>query len=135
MPALACWLATAGVALLGMYAGQLLAGGAAGESHLAPFARFDGQHYRRIETIGYTYKPGERSDLAFFPAYPLAARCVSWIADTDPILALLITSNALLALAMVLFGRYLGTRARAPRQVWKRPAAPRVARWRWLRSR
>jgi len=49
-----------------------------GESRSAPrpdfvsaCVHFDAAHYMHIAKEGYTYDPAKRSEVAFFPAYPL----------------------------------------------------------------
>src|SRR5437879_5787744 len=43
---------------------------------LTACSRFDGHHYREIVEDGYSYDPGRRSTVAFFPVYPVTARLV-----------------------------------------------------------
>lgn len=74
---------------------------------LQSLARWDGQHYRDIAETGYNYTPGERSNVAFFPAYPLLARAVARTCDIDVQAALLAVSNLCFAAALVAMGVYL----------------------------
>ncbi len=46
----------------------------------SPWSQFDGPEYLRIVTSGYSYTPGVRSNIVWFPLYPLLVRGVdSWI--------------------------------------------------------
>jgi hypothetical protein len=74
------------------------------------FARHDGQNYKWIVTLGYSYDPERRSLVAFFPAYPMLARVVLEATDCEPVLALLIVSHAFLAGCFVMFARYVRIR-------------------------
>ena len=40
---------------------------------IAACTRFDAIHYKDIVESGYFYDPGRRSNVAFFPGYPVAA--------------------------------------------------------------
>lgn len=74
---------------------------------LSGFAAWDGGWYARVIEIGYSYEPGERSVVAFFPAYPLAASAVRAILGTGTTLNLVLTSNLCFLLAMCVFCAYL----------------------------
>lgn len=74
--------------------------------------RFDGIHYTAIVEDGYNYDPGRRSEVAFFPAYPLLSQAVSALTGLNARSALLVVSNAMLLGVFVLFAAYL--RGRAP---------------------
>jgi hypothetical protein len=75
-------------------------------------SHFDGDHYASIVEQGYSYDSQQRSTVAFFPAYPVATRLVIALTGWDTRLALLATSNLMLAGAFVVFSLYL--RARCP---------------------
>ena len=63
--------------------------------------RFDGLWFLRIATKGYVSGDGSA---AFFPAYPLAIRAVSWLIGGHPFAASLIVSNlAFLGALIVLY--------------------------------
>ena len=64
-------------------------------------SRYDANHYRRICETGYSYDPARQSDVAFFPAYPLAARGLERLTGCGPFWALLAVSNAALAVAFI----------------------------------
>jgi hypothetical protein len=74
---------------------------------LERFLRFDGLHYQRICVEGYSYNPNDRSDVAFFPAYPLAARAVMQLTGCASDVALIAVANGALALAFVLLAAYV----------------------------
>lgn len=59
----------------------------------------DGKFYLDIATRGYTYTPGEASNVAFFPAFPIATAAVAAIAMIPATVALPITSNCFCAAA------------------------------------
>lgn len=82
---------------------------------------YDGGHYRDIALHGYKYNPGERSTVAFFPAYPLLARLIMLAIGCSVEWALLIISNAGCLTCLVLFGAY----------VRNRPSATADAEGRW----
>src|SRR4051794_21446424 len=42
-------------------------------------AAWDGQHYVHIAEEGYSYNPEQMSNVAFFPAYPLAGRIIAGV--------------------------------------------------------
>ena len=48
--------------------------GANGSSSFKTTERFDTIHYLAIIERGYSYSPSHRSEVAFFPAYPLLAK-------------------------------------------------------------
>jgi hypothetical protein len=70
----------------------------------------DGGNYLSVLTNGYSYDPNEQSTVAFLPAYPLAASVVERLAGLAPRVALLVTSNAAFAAALVLLSAYLRSR-------------------------
>ncbi len=74
--------------------------------------RFDAIHYVRIIREGYSYDPEKRSNVAFFPAYPLLARGVSALTGLSAEEAALLTAQFALLAAFVLLSRYV--RARWP---------------------
>ncbi len=77
---------------------------------LDSFFRFDGMHYKSICDSGYHYDPAQRSDVAFFPAYPLLARGVMIVANCPAEWALLLAANVFLMFAFI--GLYAYTRER-----------------------
>ena len=82
---LTVWAVSGIIVFLGAYVGWRLASHDDSAPLAGVFSKFDGGHYARIATAGYTYTPGKHSDLAFFPAYPLIARGVAWLTDAAPI--------------------------------------------------
>ena len=72
--------------------------------------RFDAIHYRQIAQEGYVYDPGQRSVVAFFPAYPLLSRAVQEITGLAVEEALLLTAHLSLLGTFVLLIRYVRVR-------------------------
>lgn len=70
------------------------------------FANWDGEHYLKILTAGYSYDPARQSNVAFFPAYPLLGRLVARGTGVDPEVALLVVSHICLAASFALFATY-----------------------------
>ncbi len=75
---------------------------------------WDGGHYRRIATNGYSYTPNRPSDVAFFPLYPLTAKLLARCTGMNISIALIAISNCFLAGNFVLLHAY--ARARFPGQ-------------------
>ena len=73
--------------------------------------RHDALHYISLVTNGYAYDPAGRSEVAFFPAYPLLGRAVVAL-GVPPAVALLVVANACFLVALILLASY--TRARWP---------------------
>lgn len=71
--------------------------------------RFDALHYRSIVTDGYHYREEKRSNVAFFPAYPLLSMMLT-AAGFESKEAMLIVANVLLLGVIILFPFYLSTR-------------------------
>lgn len=74
-----------------------------GSDLLDPLARWDGRWYVDIAQSGYSYRPGEQSNVAFFPVYPFLMRVVAAPLGGSPwALALsgLLLSNASLVAAL-----------------------------------
>lgn len=78
--------------------------GAAGPSPLAWM--WDGGWYRKIVADGYSFTPTGESAFAFFPAYPLLARAVSFLTRCGTEWALLATAHLCLLAALIVFYRY-----------------------------
>lgn len=55
---------------------------------------WDGKWYLQIATSGYEYRHFKYSSIAFFPAYPLIARGLTYIFRVPTALCLVILSNA-----------------------------------------
>jgi Gpi18-like mannosyltransferase len=67
---------------------------------------WDGGWYVQIAQHGYTFHPHEQSPVAFFPAYPLTVRAVSWLVPGGVNLAAIAVTMASGAIAFVLFERW-----------------------------
>lgn len=98
------------VALFGVMLGMEIlrpASPSSGESQdlLSACVQHDGLHYKDIAVRGYEYDPHRRSDVAFFPLYPLLARGVMSF-GVVPEVALLLVSNVMLAIAFVVVHGY-----------------------------
>lgn len=77
---------------------------------IGAFCNWDGRWYNEVASRGYSYDPTQRSNVAFFPAYPLLGR---WLAQSTGLrtdLALLIVSHASLVGAFVVLAAYLRQR-------------------------
>lgn len=90
--------------------------------------QFDGHHYHEIAERGYSYDPTARSTVAFFPAYPLAARAVAAALGCDMVTALLLTSNCAFLASLVVLARYCAVRRAGPAEptwaLWALAACP-----------
>ncbi|HUY91556.1 MAG TPA: mannosyltransferase family protein [Pirellulales bacterium] len=67
---------------------------------------WDGRWYRGIATEGYSFDAHERSNVAFYPAYPGVSAALSWISGLQLRYSLLLVSHGSLAAAFVLLVRY-----------------------------
>jgi hypothetical protein len=80
-----------------------------------PLARalshWDGSWYAGIARDGYWYRPGEQGPVAYFPAYPLTMRALTWVGVNRWVAGMLVTLACGLA-AIALFRRW--ARAVAP---------------------
>lgn len=117
LTALAIWCFTGLLAALGFsfgfyYLNRAGYGVPAESDILDAVAIFDGRWYRQIAVDGYFYDPERRSNVAFFPVYPLLARGLIWLTGLRAEAALLVVSNLSLLFALWLLARY--TRARWP---------------------
>jgi hypothetical protein len=70
----------------------------------------DGRHYKQICVDGYLYDPELRSNVAFFPAFPLLGRCLIAVGGLRPEAALLIVSNVSLLAALGILSLYVRAR-------------------------
>jgi hypothetical protein len=114
-------------AIVAYYAGTLIVvlGVILGYEHLAPeryqpsrppsipaaVTRQDANWYREIARDGYRYDPAGRSNVAFFPLFPLLGRGVSILLRCSEIVALLVVSQAALLATYWAFHRYLQVRS------------------------
>jgi hypothetical protein len=112
--ALAAYYASAAIVFLAIAIGDssFREEGAARAGIEASCFKSDAGHYWSICERGYSYSPDRRSEVAFFPAYPLLARFLAWLTGWQPPHALLILSNVFLLGCFLLWPRYL--RARDP---------------------
>jgi hypothetical protein len=62
----------------------------------------DASWYRRIVADGYSYSPDRRSNVAYFPLYPLLGQAVRSLTGLSVELSLLVVSNAALFLCFLL---------------------------------
>lgn len=90
------------------------------DANNASVVRSDGHHYRNIVENGYAYDPDTRSNVAFFPWFPCSAWFVKQATGLGATTALLLTSNAYLLGAFMLFAGYLQHR----RQPLPQPQLP-----------
>lgn len=74
------------------------------------FTWMDGKWYKQIAVEGYHYDAARRSNVAFFPVYPLLARVLMAPSGLRPEVALLIVSNLSLLAALALLGVYVRER-------------------------
>ena len=72
----------------------------------------DGRWYKQIAAEGYSYDPNSRSNVAFFPLYPLLGRAVAAALPVRMETALLIVSNTSFFLALIVLGLYVRARYR-----------------------
>lgn len=75
--------------------------------------RYDGGWYAGIAEHGYHYIPGQQSNVAYFPLYPMLMRAVGWIVGDTVDAGLLITAVAG-CLAAVLAARWMRGRGMSP---------------------
>lgn len=114
--ALACWYLTGLIAALGFSLGFDFLRSAPGTPSerdvLDALTWMDGKWYKQIAVEGYQYDPNARSNVAFFPVYPLLGRAVMMATGLPAEAALLIVSNLSFFGALVLLAFYV--RARYP---------------------
>lgn len=105
------YLLTSSVVVLGVIFGhQRLPNARGPEPLLQSFCNYDGLHYRSISEHGYSYHPALKSEVAFFPAYPLVARIVEFATGAPTEWALLIVANVCLASCFVFIHAYARVR-------------------------
>ncbi len=114
--AFACWYLTGLIAALGFSLGFDLLRSTAGKRSerdlLDALTWMDGKWYKQIAVQGYQYDPNARSNVAFFPVYPLIGRAVIMATGLRAEVALLIVSNLSFFAALLLLAFYV--RARYP---------------------
>jgi Mannosyltransferase (PIG-V) len=82
-----------------------------------PLSAWDGVWYRRVAEHGYLLVPGQYSDPAFFPLFPVVVRAVHALGVSYTVAALIV-SNVFFVVGVVAFyelGRLLGPERRAYR--------------------
>lgn len=77
---------------------------------LASFSAWDGRRYATIAAEGYSYDPPRESSVAFFPAFPLLARCLMAISGLSAEAALLAVAQAFLLASFVVAAQYVRRR-------------------------
>jgi hypothetical protein len=119
LPALLCvpaayWMLCSIVVVAGFaLGGELLASwpSAAERAHFVDYlTNADARHYGQIAEHGYSYEPGTRSMVAFWPLYPLLAAGVGWLLAIEREWSLVLVSNVALLAAFILFARYAAIR-------------------------
>jgi hypothetical protein len=106
-----CWAATTAAVVIGALFGlHLVASANHPVGLLDALARIDGQNYRHIAETGYQYEPGEPSYVAFFPAFPLAARWLSMLSGLATVSSELIVANTCCFIAFGVMRAYLRLR-------------------------
>jgi hypothetical protein len=81
-----------------------------GKDYLGALCRYDGNWYLGIATEGYSYDPSRSSNVAFFPAYPQAARAIIELTRCRPEAAMLLVTHVFLAATFVLLRAYCRVR-------------------------
>jgi hypothetical protein len=88
------------------------------EQQTQSFLQFqDGNWYYEIITLGYSYSPGRRSNIAFFPLYPLVAGGLARATGLPVLTSLALVSNAALVAAYALFVAYARRRTDDPQVI------------------
>jgi hypothetical protein len=70
-------------------------------SALSGWVQFDGFHYLKIATDGYSLPPGQEPIVAWFPGYPLAIRAVNTVVPNAVVAAVLVSAAAGLAATLL----------------------------------
>lgn len=89
---------------------------------LSMWAKWDSQWYVQIAQQGYFIRPGQQSNVAFFPLYPLAMRIVARILSVDVVFAGFLVSNLCFLGGLIFLYKLaaleLGDRAAAQRTIF-----------------
>lgn len=72
---------------------------------LSMWYQWDANWYMSIIVDGYQWIPGDQSNVAFFPLYPMAARGVGWLLGRDYLLGGLVLSSAFMVGGMAFLYR------------------------------
>jgi len=123
-----CWAATTALVLIGAAFGYDYIRLEKPWNFLESLARIDGQNYKLVADEGYSYLPGVGSSVAFFPAYPLAARWLARVTGIATVPAQLIVSNAFGLAAFVLAAAFLRRRVVGLRRPWSDSATADTTR-------
>lgn len=107
---LAVWAITSALAIAGAKFGAYFIAPDQQTPLCESLAHYDGYNYADIAENGYAYVPGEASNVAFFPAFPLASRWVHRITGLSLFPAMVLISNLSGALAFIVAGAYLRLR-------------------------
>ena len=78
-------------------------------SFLRDMTNWDGVWYVDIVAHGYSYQPENRSNVAFFPAFPMLAGGLRWCWGCSPELSLVIVANLCWAAAFCVIAVYCST--------------------------
>ncbi len=70
---------------------------------LSMWAKWDSQYYVDIATNGYWFRPGQQSNVAFFPLYPMTVQVLSKLFDGKIILTGFLVSNLAFFGALIFF--------------------------------
>jgi hypothetical protein len=107
---ISCWAVTTAAVVAGAIFGNGFVKSDGSPGFLDSLARIDGQNYRHIAENGYAYQPNAPSNVAFFPAFPLAARWLARATGLGTVPAQLLVSNVCCVTAFLLMGAYLQRR-------------------------
>src|SRR5579862_2647982 len=77
---------------------------------IGSFAMWDGQWFKEIAEEGYNFDPTRQSNIAFFPAFPLAGRELARVGGLRTELALLLLTHLALAATFVFVAAYIDLR-------------------------
>lgn len=112
----AVYAVTTGIVALGFsFAAQFVTSEQELESLSERLTQFDAGHYVRIVEEGYSYDPLARSELAFFPLFPLLGKVIAGCTGLPAIGALLIAANVTCLTALIALAFYLRLRDRDAR--------------------
>jgi hypothetical protein len=104
-------IAVGGVIFGNVYVRPYLGTSAGHHNGIQSFVMWDGLQYQHIAEHGYSYNPNEGSNIAFFPAFPLAARVLGNVAGWPTKWALMAVAHGALICTFVVFAAYLGARS------------------------
>jgi hypothetical protein len=86
--------------------------------YLDGWSQFDGPEYIKIATQGYSYVPGERSNIVWFPLYPLLLRAANRVVSDPLIAGVVVSAIAGLAAAILLWAWTRSVRLSGNAQIW-----------------